>query len=408
LSRYYHIMESAAYTMSSPIARTLLARNPSRASPYARLTVRTGAWIVTPREGRPQDAIAIYNPQRLRGKLAKRLLRHGLWLAPSVQLDNDAVRDLESVLGDCLGGIAVRCAFYFRSPDYKTIALALDAEGRPVAYVKFGSSVETNVAIAHEGHVLDRLAEVEGLKERIPRVLARTVWRSFPALLLSVGPSKQLPAEYGAVHREFLRDLQDATAWRGELRDCAMWKAMVARYELIAPQHEPRWRDRYAWLLQHIRDCIGNVALPFSLAHRDFVPWNIHANDAGDLFVLDWGRAGDQCVPAWDFFHFHLAMRARGERRIDPLALSDLLALAESEGVASPEAFLLSYLGDMGLSLNETPAGPKGFLGFIEDAIDTLRAGLVRPARRATAVHASDYRFAPVMLRPVLNPANDD
>lgn len=408
------------HTMSSPIALTLLAETPARASPFAGLKVRTGAWIVVPRTDRiPRDGLAFYNPQRLRGKLAKRLLHFGLWFTPTIYLNDEAVTDLESALGDCLGGIQVRCVFYFRSPGLfsKTIALALDEKGRAVAYVKLGSNVETNVTIAHEGHVLDRLAQVPCFRDRIPRVLARTTWRGFPALLLSVGPSKQLPRGFGPVHRAFLQELQRATVWRGELRDSAMWKTMIARFESIAPQKEAHWRDRYAWVLQQIAERIGSAILPFSLAHRDFVPWNIHANDAGDPFVFDWELASDQCAPAWDFFHFHLAMRAIRARRFNLSTLVELVELAEAEGTEAAEALLLSYLADVGLFLQERQARspgaePNKFLGFVEDAIDTLRAEQSRPARSRASVLTRNFGLSarPAPLKPVLNPvpANDD
>jgi hypothetical protein len=408
------------HAMSSPIALTLLAETPVRASPYAGLKVRTGAWIVVPRTDRiPRDGLAFYNPQRLRGRLAKRLLHYGLWFTPTIHLNDDAVADLEAALGDCLGGIPIRCVFYFRSPGLfsKTIALALNEEGRAVAYVKLGSNVETNVTIAHEGHVLDRLAQVPEFRDRIPRVLARTVWRGFPALLLSVGPSKQLPRGFGRVHRAFLHELQHATIWRGELRDSAMWKTMVARFESIAPLKEQRWRDRYAWVLQQISERIGGAILPFSLAHRDFVPWNIHANDDGDLFVFDWELASDQCAPAWDFFHFHLAMRAIRAQRFSRSALTELVKLAEAEGAEAGDALLLAYLADVGLFLQERQARspgaePNKFLGLIEDAIDTLCADQSRPARSASGILTRNFGLParPSALKPALNPipANDD
>jgi hypothetical protein len=408
------------HAMSSPIALTLLAETPARASPYAGLKVRTGAWIVVPRTDHiPRDGLAFYNPQRLRGRLAKRLLHYGLWFTPTIYLNDEAVSDLEAALGDCLGGIQVRCVFYFRSPGLfsKTIALALDEEGRAVAYVKLGSNVETNVTIAHEGHVLDRLAQVPDFRDRIPRVLARTVWRGFPALLLSVGPSKQLPKGFGPVHRAFLEELQRATAWRGELRNSAMWKTMIARFESVAPLKEPRWRDRYGWVLQQISERIGNAVLPFSLAHRDFVPWNIHANDDGNLFVFDWELASDQCAPAWDFFHFHLAMRAIRARRFSRAALSELVALAEADGTEAAEALLLSYLADVGLFLQERQARspgiePNKFLGFVEDAMDTLQAEQLRPARSGSGGLTRNFGLSArsAALKPILNPipANDD
>ncbi len=48
---------------------------------------------------------------------------------------------------------------------------------------------------------------------------------------------------------------------------------------------------------------LKDKSLPFGLAHRDFVPWNIYFANNG-IFVFDWEYADEQCIPFWDIIHF--------------------------------------------------------------------------------------------------------
>jgi hypothetical protein len=371
--------------ISSPIVDALVAQASSSASPYSGFRVRAGAWIVIPRSGQiPRDGLAIYNPQRLRGKLVKILLQHGLWRAPAVYLQSDAVAEIEATLGERLGK-PVTCAFYFRSPGRftKTIILILDESGRAIAYAKLGATEESKTALAHEGDMLDRLGQIPELTDQIPRVIARTAWRDFPALILSAAPSKRAPKQFGPSHRAFLKHVHAATAWAGPLHESTMWKTMTERFASIEPRLEPCWRDRYGWALLEADKRAGPGAIPFGLAHRDFVPWNIHGGTDSSLFVFDWELAQDQCTPAWDFFHFHLAGHAMRSNSLKSGALSGLLAKAKSEGIDNVELFLLAYLADVGLFLHDrilrSPAVlPNEFLSMVGCAIDWLQAGGMR------------------------------
>src|SRR5271170_962997 len=366
--------------ISSPIVDALIAQASPAATPYSGFRVRAGAWIVIPRSRQiPRDGLAIYNPQRLRGKLVKVLLQHGLWRAPAVYLQSAAVAEIETTFGERLGK-PVTCAFYFRSPGRftKTIILILDQSGRAIAYAKLGATEESKTALAQEGDTLDRLEHIPGLAGQIPRVIARTAWRDFPALILSAAPSRQAPKQFGSAHRAFLKHVHTATAWTGPLCESAMWKAMTERFSAIEPNLEPGWRDRYRWALLETERRAGVCAIAFGLAHRDFVPWNIYGAADSSLFVFDWELAQSQCTPGWDFFHFHLAGHAMRSNRLTCGALADLLAKAKSEGVENVRLFLLAYLADVGLFLHDrilrSPAAlPNEFLSVIGHAIDWLR-----------------------------------
>jgi hypothetical protein len=385
--------------ITSPIVDALVAHASPSARAYSGFSVRAGAWIVIPRSGKiPRDGLAIYNPQRFRGKLAKILLQHGLWPVPTVYLRNNAVVDLEATLGRHFGDRMVSCVFYFRSPGRftKTIVLILDESGHAIAYAKLGSTEESNTALAHEGDMLDRLGRVPGLADQIPRVIARTAWRGFPVLILSAAPSRRAPKKFGSAHRAFLDHVRTATAWTGPLHESTMWKTMSERFAAIEQKLEPHWRDRYAKALLETERRAGASAITFGLAHRDFVPWNIYDGDDHRLFVFDWELALDQCTPAWDYFHFHLAGHAVRFNRLKRGTLASLLECAKREGIENADLFLLAYLADVGLFLHDrilrSPAAqPNEYLDVVGHAIDALQTERAKPGATESR-HAAALR----------------
>ncbi|MDE2161725.1 MAG: hypothetical protein KGJ53_01075 [Alphaproteobacteria bacterium] len=381
--------------ISSPITDIMLESTTRNDRPFIGLSVRAGAWIVVPRARRMScDGLAIYNPQRLKGLLAKALVQHGLWSPPTVYLRDDVVSEIEAVLADCLNHKSVSCAFYFRSPGLfsKTIILALDGNGHAVAYAKLGSTAESNKAVTHEGDVLERLARVPSLAGRIPHVIARTAWRNFPMLLLSVGPSRRPPRAFGAAHHDFLRHLKIATLDRMPLVNSLMWKTISARHSAVENSLEPSWANRYKWALTEVGERVGRGALELNLAHRDFVPWNMRRGEDNTLFVFDWELAQKQCTPGWDFFHYHLAGRLLRAIRIGRSDVVQLLQNAECRGIVPADGYFLAYLVDVGLFLHDrllrSPATQEnGFLKLVESAIESFRRGKERkPAVPAAAL----------------------
>ena len=94
--------------------------------------------------------------------------------------------------------------------------------------------------------------------------------------------------------------------------------------------------------------------------------------------MFDWELAQDECTPAWDFFHFHLAGQAMRSGRMDPGAIGELVALSQRDGIANARGFLLAYLADIGLFLHDrllrSPARqPNRFLDVVRDTMDALR-----------------------------------
>lgn len=342
--------------IASPVAERLVTSRSSGARRYFGLKVRAGAWVLVPREGaRARDGLAIYNPQSLGGILKKALANRGVWAGKRLYLRDHMLREIEALLEEQTGIAPLRCAFYFRSPGLfsKTIALALDRHGCAVAYVKFGVTAEGEMALARETDALDRLAAIPALANCVPRVIGRARWLEYPMLMVSVGTPSRRCGSFGPAQEAFLRDLQEATANRKAFRDSAMWKALSARFAAARAAAGTEACERYGWALEEIDQRLGHQPLMMSLAHRDFVPWNMHYDDGGAIFVYDWELAQDECTPGWDFFHYHLASQPlRPSDRVEDI-VEALLREAERAGIGPARDCLLAYLADVGLFLRD-------------------------------------------------------
>ena len=363
-----------------PVAERLLTPDSCAARQYYGIKVRGGAWVVVPSSGeKARDGLAIYNPQSLGGMLKKALANKELWVGTHLYLRSEMLSEIEAVLEGQIGLAPLRCAFYFRSPGLfsKTIALVLDRYGRAVAFVKFGVTPDGEVALARETDALDRLASIPSLTHQVPHVIGRARWLEYPMLILSVGAPLRRSNKFEAAHEAFLRNLQGATAKRMAFRDSAMWTVMRARFAADLMASESAARERYGRALERLEERLGDAQLMMSLAHRDFVPWNMHYDRDGVLYVYDWELAQDECTPGWDFFHYHLASQTMRPSRSVRSAIEALLRDAESAGVAPARECLLAYLADIGLFLRDRSRRSPGiientYVPLIEKIMDTL------------------------------------
>lgn len=372
--------------IASPMVERLLTPQSSGARRYFGLRVRACAWVLIPSDGaRARDGFAIYNPQSVGGILKKALAHRGMWGGRQVYLLDRELREIEAILEERTGIAPLRCAFYFRSPGLysKTIALALDVHGRAVAYVKFGMTAEGEMALAREMEALDRLAVAPALANCVPRVIGRARWLEYPMLLVSVGAPWRRCDGFGPAQEAFLRDLREATVDRRTFCDSIMWKTMRARFAFVRTALEADVYERYAWSLDELERRLATEPLMMSFAHRDFVPWNMHYDRTGALFVYDWELAQEECTPGWDFFHYHLAGGALRVGRNVGGAIKSLLSEAQRAGIAPASDCLLAYLTDVGLFLRDRQQRSPGtvnntYVPLVEEIMDKVYRTEVR------------------------------
>ena len=367
----------------SEIAELLLAPDDRSGRPYALYTLRTGAKLLTPKKGAARRAgLAIYNPQMVTGLAAKGLMWTGIWPGQAVGLRSEPLEELRRVLADCIGNSSIELGFQFGATGIysKTTVLVIDSAGTPLAYAKLASIVPAQEALRREAAVLDRLSSDAGLRGRVPALLGELEWSGFPMLVTSPGPVRRAPLVFGAAHRTFLACLRGSTRTSAVLAESPMWHEMNSLYAAWNKRLSSAWSGRYNWALSELERRLGRARLDLTLAHRDFVPWNTRLNSDGTLFVFDWEFSRDGSTPGWDFFYFHVALRAARGRVLDNDSVSELLAAARREGIETGEDFLLACLTDMALFhhdavLREGKENHR-LLAIAAQGIDTLRQAL--------------------------------
>jgi hypothetical protein len=367
-------------TPSSSLLPELLLDKDISASAHVSFTLPSGAVLVVPKTGQARrGALAVYNPQRVTGRVAKALMWSGMWRGTVAHVRSGPLEELQTILADLLGEPHLQCAFYFGATGIysKAVIIAIDGAGRPLAYCKLAALPVAQQAVRHEGCTLDRLAAAAGLHGRIPRVLGETRWRRFPLLVLSAGPSVGAPQRFGAMHRAFLARLNEATCEPGTLLESPAWHDMSEKLARWRVRLTLPWQERYDWALGALERRLGSGRLDLALAHRDFACWNTRTNADGSLYVFDWEFACRGSTPGWDFFHFHVALRAVLGRPLDRDGVAALTSAAHREGFVPAEDLLLAYLTDVALFHHDTVLGAgevnHPLLEIAAQGIDVLR-----------------------------------
>ena len=274
-----------------------------------------------------------------------------LWPGRMVALRPEPLDELRTILADHLGVRQIECAFQFGASGIynKTVILVMDPAGRSLAYAKLATLAIAQEAVRHETSVLKRLSTAVALRSQVPCLLGAAEWRGFPLLLISPGPARRAPQVFGAMHRDFLARLRDATCTPGAFTESPMWHAMMRLVNTWSSRLSPEWRNRYDWAFIELERRLGSVRLDLAFAHHDFAPWNTRVNADGTLFVFDWEFSRDGWIPAWDFFHFHVTWWAARARALDGDAVTNLVAAARREGIEPADDLLLGYLTDVAL-----------------------------------------------------------
>ena len=377
--------EASHATMTlAAITDALITEESGPAKPYVAFKANSGAWILVPDRPPIRTAgLALYHPQSLRGAFAKNLIAAGAWRPQSRRVRQETLDELKGALNGFVGDDELHCAFYLRAPGpfAKAIVLAMDSAGRPIAYVKIAATEQSARAIAHEAEMLERLARIPSLAHCVPRVMARARWRDYPILVLSAGPLRSAPRGFDGIHREFLDHLGASTRSTRRLSDSRMLAEIRGRFDASHEALPGPWRSRYAWALEEIEKRGGAFELPLSLAHGDFVPWNMRRNKDGSLYVFDWELAAAERTAGWDALHFRLARHAFGIGPRGGVGLEAMCGLLARDDRDAGELLLLAYLTDVGLfcqhRLIEAGAPTTNpFIAAAGDLLDALRQRL--------------------------------
>lgn len=281
------------------------------------------------------------------------LLAATLMLGEPLWLD---IGPLEQQLASALGEPDVRLAFCIGTSGAcrkLTVQVMIDGEQVP-AYAKIAADPLAQASLEREHQNLLRLSTIDGLRDRVPRVLGWFSWQDAQVLVVTAGAGRVGPSRLTETHGEFLRRLHEAFAGEQPFEASAMWARLVATVRQLAPRMPREWAPRCQKALRQLEAGLGPVVLPLSIAHRDFAPWNTRVGPSG-LFVFDWEAAADGMTPLYDVFHFQAIQAAQAGRPFHPShhGHHELAAAFWPQWNGHLGLLYLAYLLDMGLFYTE-------------------------------------------------------
>ena len=149
-------------------------------------------------------------------------------------------------------------------------------EGAPLAFVKVAHTDLTAHLVRTEGEALDVWSRVAAPALLVPTLVANTLWRERPLLVVAPLPVDSRRAADASVDATPVRAL-DPPLGDVPLEDSTWWRARRA-----VPV-EPAVRD----VLDEVERRQAGVPRSWARWHGDWVPWNV-ARSAGRLVAWDW------------------------------------------------------------------------------------------------------------------------
>lgn len=290
--------------MSNPADRD----DPAMPSPgrYLRYTTRSGArWLLPERFQQRAAGVAMYVPYSLGGHARKALMVLGI-RGRRVDGGDEAIGLLEAAAVEALERDDLSLSWYVadRRSESKTSALAIDARGRAVAFVKLAVTSTARRSLAREHEHLEALEAAFGGAQPAPRPLRWHRHEHVSVLVTSTAPARGGPRRFGPLHHRFLAALHERFGSSVPYLASPPWVEAAAFVEhALFSRASSAWRDRFGWGLERLEATLGQERVATTLAHRDFAPWNTRANDAG-LFAFDWEFAAPGYPVNHDYFHF--------------------------------------------------------------------------------------------------------
>jgi hypothetical protein len=306
----------------------------------------------------------LYQPNSLRGRALRTLIGAGALPGEEVRLEEDALARLEAMLAPVVVASAVRLAFYLGvpAPHRKVTAQVLGTAGETLAYAKIATSPLARAAVERERRALVGLSESAELDGAIPEVLGSLEWHGGTILPITMGPPRPGPRELSSVHLRFFTQVFQSFRVRKTFAESPMWARMSELWLRLRDGSPEALPANLGPALERLRDELGPVSMPVSMAHGDFAPWNTRLGPRS-LFVFDWERASEGMSPLYDAFNFQALQAALQGRRGGVRNRRFLLALLDAlwpEGREHLPLLYLAYLTHVTLLYSEAQSLAPG------------------------------------------------
>ena len=217
------------------------------------------------------------------------------------------------------------------------------SDGKVLGYVKIPMTREAAERVRHEAEMLEYLSKFSELRPHIPRVLFAGEWGQEYVLFRTAGSPLPGPAELGAFHQEFLKNLWTIESFDKSGRRIV--EEVGTHWRTAEKRLDSGWRDLGRAALATANQELSNLNVRCGVTHGDFAPWNTCICDRR-LFVFDWELAETKAPHHWDIFHFQLQVTNLLKRNV-----FQQLPMNRSNGERA--LYLLYLLSSAGHAANE-------------------------------------------------------
>lgn len=241
------------------------------------------------------------------------------------------------------------CAYFTGtdSPHRKVAVQVMDLQGNIKGFAKLTKNAQVRELLMHEAATLGYLRELNLQAGYVPKVLF--AGQSGASTLLVTDTLKnrktRTTTQFLGAHRAFLQELAARTAVPQGI--CLGDIASDFRRRLLGLSKalDAIWCGRLDRAIRAL-DTQAQIALPASLIHGDFTPWNTFLSH-GRLYVFDWEYARQKYPNGIDVIHFALSQpQARSKEALAKIAMVQSCLLEPWTGVQAAQVplLLLIYL----------------------------------------------------------------
>lgn len=254
---------------------------------------------------------ALYTPSKFTARLKLAAVRLAarlpprLWCRDAMWVAARRTPPLEQSISKLLDGLDHRLALSSGAPEparnRKVSAVALGLDGSQAAFIKLPTSDLAHRLVRHEADVLAAMQHRFGeYASPAPRLLHSGDECGQYLLAQSPLGGRPAPARFTELHRRYLQSLQSP----GDLRiatDTAFFKDLQSRIDALGE----RAGDLKS-TFEKVRPTLAAAAVPHTLIHGDFAPWNLRVTSEGRMAAFDWEYGSLDGLPLLDETHFAL------------------------------------------------------------------------------------------------------
>ncbi|MCH7807179.1 MAG: hypothetical protein IH995_08600 [Proteobacteria bacterium] len=297
----------------------LVDTSPENNGYFAYLSKENMRWVLPVDSRLRREGIKVFRPQSLKGKAIKKFISLGLLPGKPLPAACDELGSLGAKISSEMGisDLALAVSLGTEGAYQKYTVRVMAPDGSAMAYAKLADTdlAISRLEIEHKAfQVLNSYPELNGM---VPSLISYFKWDGTQVLLMNAGLETSSSHKLTPAHFDFLSNLFKASCQESKLFQGDMWGKITQRTKLARAKGERAWSARVGKCFEVLKQRWNGLIVPLSIAHGDFVPWNISGDHRG-LYVFDWEGIIFGATPLYDAFHFEAIQKALKNRPYRP------------------------------------------------------------------------------------------